>query len=66
MDLLAAFLALVGVTGVSVVVLALFVDSWALRWAAILKARVEARTAYRERYAAALRRIEAEFGLDGR
>ena len=49
-----------------VVILALFTDSWALRWSAILKARVEARAAYRESYRAALLRVEAEYGLEPR
>lgn len=49
-----------------IVVMALTNDKWALRWAAILTARVEARVAYRERYTAALSRIEADFGLEPR
>lgn len=64
MDLLAAFLCLLGVTCVCIVGVVLFVDSAALWAAARLKARVEARAAYAERYAAALARIEREFGME--
>ena len=58
------FLFLIGAASFCIVVVALFCDKTALRFAAIIKARCEARHAYRERYAAALARIESEFGLE--
>lgn len=61
-----ALLFLIGLASFCIVVVALFCDSTALRLAAIIKARVEARSAYRERYTAALSRIEGEFNIPAR
>jgi hypothetical protein len=66
MEILTGFLALVGVGCFSVLVLALYGDTFALWCAARLKARVEGRMAYQTQYAAALKRLHQEYGLEER
>lgn len=55
---------LIGLAAVCTIGLMLYEDKWALRWAAILKARVEGRVAYRKSYAAEKTRLEQEYGLE--
>lgn len=64
MQAIFGFIFLVCLACACLVVLAAFQDSWALKVAAILRARVEARVAYREKYAAAIKRLHQEFGLE--
>lgn len=57
---------LIGITGLALAcafLAALFDDKWALRVAALLIARKEARVAYRARHAEVLAERVAEFGL---
>ncbi len=63
MDIFIGLLGLTALAAICLVILVLFEDSWALRFAAILKTRVEARAAYKERHKERLGHWEQEFGI---
>jgi len=63
MDIFIGLLELTALAFALTLLTALYNDSWALRIAAILIARKEARVAYRRRYAEALAQREKEFEL---